>query len=83
MDTDELKLRLGRILAEEEGDGATDWPTVERMSDQLRSELQMPAPLIVDEYLRGLDRRREEEMFGRAQRNELLTFLRGRAEPEA
>jgi hypothetical protein len=83
METNELKYRLGRILAEEEGDGPVDWSTVERLSDELHGELQMPIPLIVDEYLRGSGRRRSDEMFGRAQRSELLQFLRGTAEPSA
>jgi hypothetical protein len=83
METNELKYRLGRILAEEEGDGPVDWVSVERLSGELHGELQMPVPLIVDEYLRGFDRRRQDEMFGRAQRNELLNFLRGSAEPSA
>ena len=83
MDTSELKLRLGQILAEEEGDGPIDWLSVERLSDELHGALQMPVPLIVDEYLRGFDRRRQDEMFGRAQRTELLTYLRGKAEPSA
>ena len=83
MDNDELKLRLGQILAEEEGDGAVDWHSVEFRSNALLGELQMPIPLIVDEYLRGFERRRNDMMFGRAQRNELLTFLRGAAKPSA
>ena len=83
MDASELKLRLGRILAEEEGDRPIDWSSVERLSEELHGELQMPVPLIVDEYLRGSDRRRLDEMFGRAQRSELLLYLRGRAEPGA
>jgi hypothetical protein len=81
MDTSELKYRLGRILAEEEGDGPVDWVAVQRLSDELHGELQMPIPLIVDEYLRGCERRRLDELFGRAQRSELLFFLRNRAEP--
>jgi hypothetical protein len=83
MDTSELKQRLGRVLAEEEGSGPVDWLSVERLSNELRGELQMPVPLIVDEYLRGFERRRRDQMFGRAQRGELLLFLRGTAEPGA
>ena len=48
---DELKSRLGQILAEEEGDGSTDWYSVGYLSDELLGELQMPIPLIVNEYL--------------------------------
>ena len=83
METSELRYRLGRILAEEEGDGPIDWVCVERLSDELHGELQMPIPLIVDEYLRGFDRRRQNKMFGRVQRSQLLLFLRGTAEPSA
>ena len=83
MDTGELKLRLGQILAEEEGEGPVDWFWVELQSATLLGELQMPIPLVVDEYLRGFERRRQDEMFGRVQRGELLQFLRDRAEPSA
>ena len=40
-------------------------------------ELQVPIPLIVDEYLRGTDRRRQDIVYGHAQRSQLLHFLRG------
>ena len=83
MDTNELKNRLGRVLAEEECDGPIDWLAVERLSEELRGELQMPVPLIVDEYLRGFERRRQDEVFGHAQRSQLLLFLRSRGEPGA
>ena len=81
MDTDQLKSRLGRILAEEEGDGDVDWATVEHLSNQLLGELQMPVPLIVDEYLRGSERRRQDLVFGHAQRGQLLLYLRSKPEP--
>ena len=81
MDTDELKVRLGRILAEEEGDGHIDWSKVDLLSNELLGELQMPVPLIVDEYLRGSDRRRQDLVFGHAQRGQLLEFLRGNGVP--
>ena len=83
MDAGELKHRLGQILAEEEGDEAIDWQRVQSQSDALLGELQMPVPLVVDEYLRGSDRRRQDMMFGRAQRLELLLYLRARSEPSA
>ncbi len=83
MENDQLKLRLGQILAEEEGDGDIDWPSVESRSHALLGELQMPIPLVVDAYLRGFERRRQDAMFGRAQRTELLLYLRGTAEPGA
>jgi len=82
MDTGELKVRLGRILAEEEGDGPTDWKEIERLSSELLGELQMPVPLIVDEYLRGFDRRRQDIVFGHAQRVQLLLYLRSKSDPQ-
>lgn len=83
MDTRELKSRLSRVLAEEECEGPVDWPLVERLSNELHGELQMPVPLIVDEYLRDFEKRRQDQMFGRAQRCELLLYLRAKAEPGA
>lgn len=74
---DELKSRLGQILAEEEGNGSTDWYSVGHLSDELLGELQVPIPLIVDEYLRGAEQRRQDSVFGYAQRSQLLHFLRG------
>jgi hypothetical protein len=82
MDTGELKVRLGRILAEEEGDGPVDWEVVARLSNELLGELQMPVPLIVDEYLRGFDRRRQDIVFGHAQRVQLLLYLRSKSDPQ-
>jgi hypothetical protein len=73
---DELKLRLGRILVEEESDGSVDWGAVERMSHELLGALQVPIPLIVDAYLRGADRRRLDNVYAHAQRTQLIEFLR-------
>jgi len=73
---DELKIRLGQILAEEEGNGSVNWPGVQGLSDQLLGELRVPMPLIVDEYLRGAERRRQDNVFAHAQRTQLLEFLR-------
>jgi hypothetical protein len=73
---DELKQRLDRILAEEEGNGSIDWDHVESQSDALLGELQVPIPLIVDEFLRGSGRRRQDSVFAHAQRSQLLSFLR-------
>ena len=76
MEIDELKLRVGRILAEEEGDASVDWHSVAFQSDELLGELQVPIPLIVDAYLRGADRRRTDNVFAHAQRSELVLYLR-------
>ena len=77
MKIDALKFRLGRILAEEEGDGSVDWHSIECRSGELLGELKIPIPLIVDEYLRGAGRRRQDIVYGHAQRSQLLQFLRG------
>ena len=77
MKIDQLKSRLGQILAEEEGDGSVDWHKIRCLSEQLRGELQVPTPLIVDEYLRGSDRRQQDSVYAHAQRSQLLYFLRG------
>ena len=50
---------------------------VQLRSVELLGELQMPIPLIVNEYLRGSDRRREDGVYAHAQRSQLLHFLRG------
>jgi hypothetical protein len=76
VEIDELKLRLGLILAVEEGDESVDWLGVRCLSDELLGELQVPVPLIVDAYLRGTDRRRQDNVFAHAQRTQLLQFLR-------
>jgi len=81
MDTGELKVRLGQILAEEECDSAVDWQSIERQSNALLGELQMPIPLIVEEYLRGAGRRQQDMVFGHAQRGQLLLYLRSKSEP--
>jgi hypothetical protein len=79
MDITELKTRLGRILAEEEGGSPVDWQSVRRLSDELLGELQIPAPVIVDEYLRGSDRRQQDNVYGYHQRAQLLAYLRDAA----
>ena len=76
MDSDGLKHRLGQILAEEERDPPVDWSLVGQLSIELLGELSTPLPLIVDEYLRGSERRRQDEVFAHAQRGQLLLFLR-------
>ena len=77
MKIDQLKLRLGQILAEEEGNGSVDWGIIQLRSDELLGELRVPIPLIVDEYLRGSDRRQQDSVYAHAQRSQLLYFLRG------
>lgn len=71
-----LKLRLGKILVEEEGGGSVNWLSVQCQSAKLLGELQAPIPLIVGEFLRGADRRRLDNVFAHAQRTQLLEFLR-------
>ncbi|WP_395621933.1 hypothetical protein [Sphingomonas daechungensis] len=76
MNVVELKVRLDRILAEEEGEGAVDWEIVEDQSNKLLGELPAPIPLVVEAYLLGSSRRREDGVFAHAQRSQLLSFLR-------
>ena len=69
-------MKLARILAEEEGDAPVDWNAVEFLSGELLEELDGSTPLIVDAYLRGAERRRQDGVFAHAQRSELVDFLR-------
>jgi len=74
MKTEELKRRLGEILAEEEGP-EVDWDAVARMSAQLASDLGHSLPPIAAEYLASVERRREDNVFGHAQRSVLGLYL--------
>ena len=78
MDADGLRMRLAQILAEEEDEKGVDWQAIESLSCGLLGELQVPVPLIADEYLRGSERRRQDMVFAHAQRCQLLLFLRDR-----
>ena len=75
MSFDDLKARLGNILAEEE-ESEVDWDTVLNRSAVLLSEMTFPAPDIVQDYLNSIERRRLGCVFAHAQRTDLLRFLR-------
>jgi hypothetical protein len=74
MKTDELKRRLGQILAEEEGPDV-DWDAVAAMSAQLAADLGHSLPPIAADYLASVERRREDSVFGHAQRSVLVLYL--------
>ena len=75
METEELKRRLGQILAEEEVQPA-DWEAVAAMSAQLLDGAGDELPAIVKDYLVGLERRRTDAVFAHAQRSKLTLYLR-------
>lgn len=75
MSFDDLKARLGNILAEEE-ESEVDWDTVLNRSAVLLSEMTFPAPDIVQDYLNSIERRRLDCVFAHAQRTDVLRFLR-------
>ena len=81
MDDVELKARLGQILAREERGQLVDWDWVFEQSDALLSELERSVPDIVDEFLRGIERRRRDAIYGWAQRRLLRQYLRSASEP--
>lgn len=74
MRTEELKRRLGEILAKEE-EPEVDWDAVASMSGQLASDLGASLPPITAEYLTSVERRRDDVVFGHAQRSVLALYL--------
>jgi hypothetical protein len=74
MKTEELKRRLGEILAKEE-EPEVDWDAVAAMSGQLASDLGHSLPPIAADYLASVERRREDSVFGHAQRSVLALYL--------
>jgi len=75
MRPDNLKARLSEILAEEE-EARVDWDAVLNRSADLLSEMTLPAPAVVQDYLNSIEMRRGDSVFAHAQRTELLRFLR-------
>jgi hypothetical protein len=78
MESDELKRRLGMILATEESP-SVDWGAVSAMSAELVVDTGRALPSIAADYLTSVQRRREDKAFGHAQRSVLGRFL----DPEA
>jgi hypothetical protein len=75
MNSDELKRRLGQILAEEEGPGS-DWKTVAALSAQLVADYGPGLPSTAKSYLASEELRRADAVFAHAQRSELVDYLR-------
>jgi len=73
---EEIKRRLGGILAKEEGDNVPDWDCVKSLSSALLQEVNAHPHEIVTAYLADCDKRRADAVFALAQRSELLRFLR-------
>ncbi|MEO6256593.1 MAG: PilZ domain-containing protein [Sphingomicrobium sp.] len=81
MNTEELKRRLGEILAKEE-EPVVEWDAIEAMSTELASDLGHALPPIAADYLLSVERRREDSVFGHAQRSVVVLYLNhGRRTP--
>src|SRR5215210_6090057 len=74
MKTEELKRRLGEILAKEE-EPDVDWGAVAAMSAELAADMGHSIPPIAADYLASVERRREDSVFGHAQRSVLALYL--------
>ncbi len=70
MKTDELKRRLGQILAEEEVQ-AIDWDAVAALSAELLDAAGDELPANVKSYLVGWERRQTDAVFAHTQRSKL------------
>jgi hypothetical protein len=80
MTIEELKVELAIILSEEERADA-DWAHIGALSRRLRELLLRNPPagypdVLVEEYLIGTDRRRDDSVFAHGQRSCLVGFLR-------
>ena len=76
MNADDLKHRLGQILAQEEGPDV-DWNTVAEMSAQLSEECGPSMDPIAAGYLESVEQRRSDPAFAQSQRSQLVLYLRG------
>lgn len=74
MKTEELKRRLGEILAKEE-EPDVDWDSVAAMSAGLAADLGHSLPPIAGDYLVSIERRRQDSVFGHAQRSIMVQYL--------
>lgn len=79
MEIDELRRRVGAILAAEEREPA-DWSEVERLTDelqlQLRAEPSTECPEVVNHYLDDADIRARDEAYAVHQRQEVRRFVK-------
>ena len=78
MGVDDLRRRVGTILAAEEREPA-DWPEVERLSDellqQLRAEPDTECPDVVTHFLEDADVRAKDEDWAAYQKEEIRRFI--------
>ena len=74
MKTEELRRRLAEILVKEE-EPDVDWRAVTELSAALAQDLGNSLPPITADYLASVDRRREDAVFGHAQRSVLALYL--------
>lgn len=73
----EIQARLAAILAAEEA-SSVDWPTVDRLCDELDRELDgsgEDVPEIVAHFLSDSDIRARDVRYGDAQREAIRTYL--------
>ena len=76
VDTDELRRRVGAVLAAEERQ-PRDWAEVDRLTDELQRQLMAEAteyPEIVNHYLDDADIRSSDDAYGRQQRKQITRF---------
>ena len=78
MDINDLRRRVGAILAAEEQQ-PPDWAAVERLTDDLLQELMnepdTECPEIVNHYLDDADIRSKDDTYGRRQRDQISQFV--------
>jgi hypothetical protein len=75
MEMDELRRRLGMILAAEEKEPA-DWSAVERLASELQRQLHTDVtPEIVSHYLDDADIRARSETYAVGQRRKVRRFV--------
>ena len=72
----ELKDRMGLILGLEEHGHDADWFAIANLSADLLKEIPEGTPKIVKAYLTDSDLRRASANFARAQRSDLILYLR-------
>ena len=77
MEMDELRRRLGVILAVEEQEDA-DWPEMERLTRELQQQIHIDAPEIVHHYLDNADIRARDYTYA-ARQGEGFAALSSRA----
>lgn len=76
MNADDLKRRLGLILAQEEGPNV-DWTKVAEMSAQLSAECGPSLDPIAAGFLECVEQRRSDPLLAQSQRSQLVLYLRG------